>query len=163
MSVHHIYMYFYWNSRYSCRYSLLPALASTGIIYAKVIEGSFTALRFYAFIEALLTQMQPFPAPKSVIVMDNARIHKDPRVLDLITCRYADFCLDFTVLLIILQWHALFFPSTIFTWLQPHWTWVFLYQVFCSTRGWNSKTGPSPWYRWYLCIFTSHSSNIFHN
>ncbi|KAJ3904813.1 hypothetical protein F5879DRAFT_40703 [Lentinula edodes] len=33
--------------------------------------------------------MQPFPAPKSVIVMDNARIHKDPRVLDLITSRYA--------------------------------------------------------------------------
>ncbi|GAW03714.1 related to Ant1 transposase-Aspergillus niger [Lentinula edodes] len=63
------------------RYSLLPALASTGIIYAKVIEGSFTALRFYAFIEALLTRMQPFPAPKPYHI----------------------------------PWHALFFPSTIFT------------------------------------------------
>lgn len=32
--------------------------------------------------------MQQFPASNSVVVMDNARIHKDPRVLDLITSRY---------------------------------------------------------------------------
>ncbi|KAJ3963904.1 hypothetical protein EV361DRAFT_775674, partial [Lentinula raphanica] len=63
---------------------LLPALSIGGILYAKVVEGSFTAQKFFDFIEALLTCMQPFPAPKSVIVMDNACIHKDPRVLDLI-------------------------------------------------------------------------------
>ncbi|KAJ3885248.1 hypothetical protein GG344DRAFT_16272, partial [Lentinula edodes] len=63
---------------------LLPALSIHGILYAKVVEGSFTALKFYDFISALLTCMQPFPAPNSVIVMDNAHIHKDPRVLDLI-------------------------------------------------------------------------------
>lgn len=32
--------------------------------------------------------MQQFPASNSVVVMDNARIHKDPHVLDLITSRY---------------------------------------------------------------------------
>jgi hypothetical protein len=34
--------------------------------------------------------MQPFPQPNSVIIMDNARIHKDPRVLDLILDRLVD-------------------------------------------------------------------------
>ncbi|KAJ3886918.1 hypothetical protein C8J55DRAFT_378906, partial [Lentinula edodes] len=43
---------------------------------------------FYDFISALLTCMQPFPAPNSVIVMDNARIHKNPCVLDLIASWY---------------------------------------------------------------------------
>lgn len=32
--------------------------------------------------------MQPFPAPNSVIIMDNARIHKDPRIIELIEERY---------------------------------------------------------------------------
>lgn len=68
-------------------YSLLPGLSRTGILYVKVVEGSFTALKFYEFIEALLIRMRPFPASKSVVVMDNARIHKDPRILDLITSR----------------------------------------------------------------------------
>ena len=36
--------------------------------------------------------MEPFPGPKSVIVMDNCRIHKNPAVLELIESRYV-FCL----------------------------------------------------------------------
>ena len=59
-----------------------------GVIYSKIVEGSFTARRFYDFIDGLLDHMQPFPLPNSVIVMDNARIHKDPRVLDLILARH---------------------------------------------------------------------------
>lgn len=59
-----------------------------GTLYTKVVEGSFTASKFYDFIETLLLRMQQFPASNSVVVMDNARIHKDPRVLDLITSRY---------------------------------------------------------------------------
>ncbi|KAJ8475072.1 hypothetical protein ONZ45_g15735 [Pleurotus djamor] len=69
------------------RYSLLPALSLQGIIHVKIVEGSFTSRLFYEFIEGLLDKMQPFPAPNSVIVMDNARIHKDPRVIDLIVSR----------------------------------------------------------------------------
>ena len=53
------------------------------MLYAKVIEGSFTALSFHDFLDGLLDQMQPFPAPNSVI-MDNAHIHKDPQIIDLI-------------------------------------------------------------------------------
>lgn len=54
------------------------------MIHVKIVEGSFTTSRFYEFIEGLLDKMQPFPLPNSVIIMDNARIHKDPRILDLI-------------------------------------------------------------------------------
>jgi hypothetical protein len=43
---------------------------------------------FYTFIDRLLDQMQPFPAPNSVIVMDNCRIHKHPAIVELIESRY---------------------------------------------------------------------------
>jgi hypothetical protein len=69
------------------RYSLLPALAIDGVIHVKIVEGSFTTVLFHEFIEGLLDQMQPFPRPKSVIVMDNARIHKDPEIRELIEAR----------------------------------------------------------------------------
>ena len=39
---------------------------------------------FHDFIEGLLDCMQPFPAPNSVIIMDNARIHKGPCIIELI-------------------------------------------------------------------------------
>lgn len=62
------------------RYSLLPALSLDGMLYAKIVEGSFTTVKFKGFLEGLLDHMQPFPAPNSVIVMDNARIHKHPDI-----------------------------------------------------------------------------------
>ncbi|KAH7918017.1 hypothetical protein BV22DRAFT_1025286 [Leucogyrophana mollusca] len=69
-------------------YSLLPALSLDGIIHASIVEGSFTAVLFCEFIEGLLNHMQSFPARNSVIIMDNARIHKDPTIAELITSRY---------------------------------------------------------------------------
>lgn len=66
------------------RYSLLPALSINGMIHVKIVEGSFTSAKFFEFMEGLLDHMQPFPLPNSVVVMDNARVHKDPHVLDLI-------------------------------------------------------------------------------
>ena len=65
-------------------YSLLPALSINGMIHVKILEGSFITSLFYDLIEGLLDKMQPFPLPNSVIVMDNACIHKDPHILDLI-------------------------------------------------------------------------------
>ena len=52
-----------------------------------IIEGSYNSELFLIFIEDLLSKMQPYPAAKSVIVMDNCAIHKDPRIQDLITGR----------------------------------------------------------------------------
>ncbi|KAJ7761930.1 hypothetical protein DFH07DRAFT_956952 [Mycena maculata] len=43
--------------------------------------------RFYEFIDGLLDHMEPFPGKNSVIVMDNACIHKDPTILELIEGR----------------------------------------------------------------------------
>lgn len=57
------------------------------MIHAKIVEGSLTADLFLEFIEGLLDKMQPYPAPNSVIIMDNARIHHDPRVTALIKAR----------------------------------------------------------------------------
>jgi hypothetical protein len=70
-------------------YSVLPALSlEEGILHCDIIEGSFDGGLFYNFISHLLDQMQPYPAPNSVIVMDNCRIHKNSQITDLIESRY---------------------------------------------------------------------------
>ena len=50
---------------------MLPALSLEGVIWLKIVEGSFTVELFTDFIEGLLAQMNDFPGPQSVIVMDN--------------------------------------------------------------------------------------------
>jgi len=64
--------------------TLLPALSLEGVIFVKIVEGSFTSAHFRAFISCLLDFMQPFLASNSVIIMDNARIHKDPDMIDMV-------------------------------------------------------------------------------
>ena len=73
---------------YWARYSILPALSLDGILSVDIVEGSFNKVRFACFIDGLLDQMNPYPLPNSVIIMDNCRIHKCPEVLDMITARY---------------------------------------------------------------------------
>ncbi|KAG2061324.1 hypothetical protein BDR06DRAFT_870837, partial [Suillus hirtellus] len=63
---------------------VLPALRLSGILLMDIIEGSFTKRRFSQFIDALLDQMNPFPGPNSVIVMDNCSIHKSVLVQEMI-------------------------------------------------------------------------------
>ena len=70
------------------RYSILPALSLDGILAVDIVEGSFTGESFYAFIDGLLSLMNPYPGPNSVMVMDNCRIHKSDDVLELILERY---------------------------------------------------------------------------
>lgn len=53
------------------------------------MEGSFNTTSFGDFIEGLLDQMNQFPGPNSVIVMDNCRIHKSEAVLQIIEERYS--------------------------------------------------------------------------
>jgi hypothetical protein len=67
------------------RYSVLPALSlEEGVLHCDILEGAFDTASFYKFIERTLDHMQPFPAPNSVIVMDNCRIHKHLDIQDLI-------------------------------------------------------------------------------
>jgi hypothetical protein len=60
---------------------MLPAFSLDGILHVRIVEGSFTAARFYDFIDGLLDHMEPFLGNNSVIVMDNARVHKNPAIL----------------------------------------------------------------------------------
>jgi transposase len=53
------------------------------------LRESFNSSKFKDFIAGLLDQMQPYPAPNSVIVMDNCRIHKVPVIQEMIKARYA--------------------------------------------------------------------------
>ena len=71
---------------------MLPALSLDGMISCKIVEGSFDMDLSNSFIEGLLDQMQPFPLPNSVIVMDNCRIHKDLDLLDMVKERYIQHC-----------------------------------------------------------------------
>ncbi|KZV60879.1 hypothetical protein PENSPDRAFT_593558, partial [Peniophora sp. CONT] len=73
---------------------VLPAMSMNGIIHVSIVEGSFTAARFREFISGLLDKMQPYPNPNSVILMDNARIHKDPETLQMILDRHVFSFLD---------------------------------------------------------------------
>jgi transposase len=57
------------------------------------VEGSFRTDSFTRFIEGLLKNMQPYPAPNSVIVMDNCHIHKHPQIQALIEER--GMCCEF--------------------------------------------------------------------
>jgi DDE superfamily endonuclease len=70
------------------RYSVLPALSLDGILSVNIVQGSFNQTTFAEFIEGLLDTMNPFPGPKSVIVMDNCTIHHTDLVLDMIRNRF---------------------------------------------------------------------------
>ena len=62
----------------SKRWSILPAItADDGYIACQIYHGSFNAERFNEFIIGqVLPQMNPFPAPRSVLIMDNCSTHK---------------------------------------------------------------------------------------
>ncbi|GBE83829.1 hypothetical protein SCP_0508860 [Sparassis crispa] len=69
------------------RYSVLPALSLDGVLHVNIVEGSFNAITFRHFIHTLLDRMNPFPAPNSVILLDNASIHHSEETLDMIVER----------------------------------------------------------------------------
>ena len=65
-------------------YSVLPALSLDGIVALDIVEGSYNTKRFKRFIRGLLDQMNEFPGPRSVVVLDNCRIHKSKAITDMI-------------------------------------------------------------------------------
>ncbi|KIK16593.1 hypothetical protein PISMIDRAFT_113054 [Pisolithus microcarpus 441] len=69
-------------------FSVLPVLLlNDGIIHCEVVKGSFCTETFTQFIDGLLKNMQPYLAPKSVIMMDNCKIHKHPNIQSMIEAR----------------------------------------------------------------------------
>ncbi|GBB88280.1 hypothetical protein RclHR1_14820005 [Rhizophagus clarus] len=64
-------------------YTILLALTLDGFIAADIIEGSCNKERFQTFIlTQVLPQMNEFPNKNSVIVMDNAKIHHDEKLIE---------------------------------------------------------------------------------
>jgi transposase len=63
------------------RIQVLPALCVNGLLDLMVYKGNTNGDAFVAWLEkGLLPRMNRFPAPNSILVMDNARIHHDERV-----------------------------------------------------------------------------------
>ena len=72
-------------------YSILPAISLDGVIHLEVIDQAFTGHDFANFIWGVLDQMQPWPLLNSVLIMDNARIHKVPGIQEMVEERCALF------------------------------------------------------------------------
>jgi hypothetical protein len=69
------------------RYSVLPVLSLSSVLYLTVLPTSVKGNDFNAFIDGLLNHMNPFPLPNSVVIIDNASIHKSPELRELIEAR----------------------------------------------------------------------------
>jgi DDE superfamily endonuclease len=67
---------------------ILPALSLTSILHLEVLDHSFTGEEFADFIEGVLNRMQPWPLPNSILVIDNASIHKVPGIHEMVEERY---------------------------------------------------------------------------
>lgn len=66
------------------RVQMLPAYTLDGVIYCEVYEENTDLQVFEGFLERLLPFCGRYPAPKSVVFMDNASFHNiTPRIKDL--------------------------------------------------------------------------------
>lgn len=71
------------------KYSILPALSLDGIIHIEVVDKAITGDDFRRFIQGLLPQMNEWPLPNSVLVIDNASIHKVEGIREMVEERGA--------------------------------------------------------------------------
>ncbi|KAJ3536464.1 hypothetical protein NMY22_g6034 [Coprinellus aureogranulatus] len=66
------------------RVSVTGFLTLDGIVAKTAVEGSMTRELYLQFLEnTVLPQCSPYPGPRSVLVMDNARIHHGDEILEL--------------------------------------------------------------------------------
>lgn len=67
------------------RVSSIAAICSEGLISHEIVTGTTNGEKFYDFIRgSLVPNMQPFPAPRSIIILDNCSIHHIQPVKDLL-------------------------------------------------------------------------------
>ncbi|KDQ15988.1 hypothetical protein BOTBODRAFT_107909, partial [Botryobasidium botryosum FD-172 SS1] len=74
------------------RYSILPALSLDGVLHFDIIECAYKSYLFNSFIDTLLDNVNLFPAPNSIIVMDNASIHKSIELQEMVEAWFAWIC-----------------------------------------------------------------------
>ena len=71
------------------KYSILPALCLDGILHLEVVENAITGADFCRFVEDLLPRMNEWPLPNSVLIVDNAAIHKVAGIREMVEERGA--------------------------------------------------------------------------
>jgi transposase len=75
----------YYNTYGVAAFSILPILTLDGIITHDVIPGSVTSERFLRFLRELVIPLtNPYPGPRSVLVLDNCNIHHSEKVRALV-------------------------------------------------------------------------------
>ena len=62
------------------RFQILPAYTQDGVIHFRVYEGTTDTEIFEDFIEELLPYCGRWPAPKSVLIMDNVSFHRSDKI-----------------------------------------------------------------------------------
>lgn len=83
------------SAKRSERWSILPALSVDGYLSYLIYQGSITAEIFELFVEQqVLPHCTPYPRPRSILVLDNASIHKSVRLRNL--------CEEYGILLVFL-------------------------------------------------------------
>jgi transposase len=66
-------------------FSVLPVLTIDGIITHDVVPGSITADRFLQFLQELVIPLtNPYPGPRSVLILDNCNIHHSEKIRALV-------------------------------------------------------------------------------
>lgn len=85
-----------------------------GILHLAIQDCPYTAVQFNSFIEVLLDNMNPFPQPNLVIVMDNASIHKSAELRQMVEELFVHF-LGSCVCANVNQWNATFVSVTLLT------------------------------------------------
>jgi hypothetical protein len=59
-------------------WSILPLYTEEGFVAWEIIQGSYTAGSFNEFVcNHVIPHTNPFPGPRSVLCMDNAKIHRN--------------------------------------------------------------------------------------
>ncbi|KAG0150468.1 hypothetical protein CROQUDRAFT_38369, partial [Cronartium quercuum f. sp. fusiforme G11] len=65
-------------------YLLLPTIWSGGVIALEVLEGSVNCKRFMSFLKNMVhPHMNVYPAPNSILVLDNTAIHHGAEIFQL--------------------------------------------------------------------------------
>ena len=72
-------------------YLLLPVLTQDGIIYSTINIGSFDGNAFMEYLGGILEEMNLYPGPRSILVLDNCAIYNIQGVEDLFTEQYLNF------------------------------------------------------------------------
>ncbi|KAG1906588.1 uncharacterized protein F5891DRAFT_941201, partial [Suillus fuscotomentosus] len=73
---------------------IIPALSLDGILHLDVLDCSYMLATFNEFVVDLLNNINPFPQKISIIMMDNASIHKSLHFKEIVQQSY-DFCSSF--------------------------------------------------------------------